>query len=941
MKAIDFLTQSLKETTREITQTLHLFFGEYRKRIYHYSAKRLNKVFEDWLVFSAKKMQYNKFIEKRVRARKKKNAREAERAEEEIRKIEEVFCRETAYTLLGRVLFARICEDKRILKGPKEEPLQLISGKGLADYLRVNIYRIKRDAYLEALFRVYTYMEDFYTHAYILNAFFDWWKLDPSVKGMLNPDDAEKQKDLEIELNFSVGQMLKRLNRFDFSKLDRDLLKDVYQHYLPPEERKSLGEFYTPDPVIKYILDRVGYRSTNSIEGRTLLDPACGSGGFLVEAARRLIGRYKRKGTDLDDPDMAKEVIETVREQIHGLDIHPFACFIAEMNLLFQVIDLYGVVRSKYRTYALKEFKIHRTDSLIPGSPKISLEVFTAENHTVKMAIEEVRQAENVKKLSFDYVVGNPPYVRVDNLPEAIRKQYKNLYDNLLTGKWDIYILFIYRGLEWLTPEGKFGYIVSNKFFLLEHGHPLRKHILNKFTIDEVVDLSGIEVFAESLPSPATVISHRGRAPKDHKISVDVKNDNHIPNSLKEHIKDMGRLKALEKVLSYVFQNLKKYNVTQERFQQDSELLFTFTIPDDITPIIRQIESQCQTLGELCGGEITEGDTFRREEPTVIKTDVYNELPENEKVGYSKVLRGGDLKHYSIDWGGDYIQDLRHAEPRRRILIKDISKRLIAAYEVGSFRCLRTIYCAYPEDASEEHIRFVLAVLNSSLMHFYCLSYFYASQMSAREGNFRFRTQFTRRLPLKKPSPKERSHIHILVGDMIAKVSEQIRLRRKISDFPRSYSTRTSKSKLIDMALQLPKFTKTTYTLSPKSLEMKTISDLFGNFHYEIWLNKKTSMTLSIKGKAQYVLESLRQRKKISKGELLSFVIPDDAERVLKEYENDKQRVLSLHKDIANLDESIDRAIYKIYGVSVGPKKNRIRKQISNLGHHNNALSQS
>ena len=76
------------------------------------------------------------------------------------------------------------------------------------------------------------------------------------------------QRELEEELNRVVGRILKRFNNFDFNTVNRDILGRVYEDYLPKEERKRLGEYYTPLEVVKYILDAVGYTENDEIEGK-------------------------------------------------------------------------------------------------------------------------------------------------------------------------------------------------------------------------------------------------------------------------------------------------------------------------------------------------------------------------------------------------------------------------------------------------------------------------------------------------------------------------------------------------------------------------------------------------------------------------------------------------------------------------------------------------
>jgi len=498
-EGVKLLTENLKEMVKDLTAVFIKFFDSYRKRKEHYSGKFLENTFNDWLKISMKEEEFKKSYETR-------------------RKIIEIFCRETAYVLIGRILFTRICEDKGIID-------TMISGKGITESL---IYYGKRrieNIYLHLFNQTREEIEKYYTHLHELG-FFDWWVIEEVKKGTLTYDDRRIQGNLEKDLNYCLGKAFRKLNRFDFKDVNRDILGDVYQGYLPPKQRKQLGEFYTPIEVVQYILDAVGYKPDNEIRGKKLLDPACGSGSFLVEATQRLIERYRRIGFNLKAPDDAKQVIEECTNSIYGLDIHPFACFIAEMNLLFQIVDLYDVVRQKYRYYKLPRLNIYRTDSLAPSEEPIELTEFF-DNSRRKMLIEETKGANSVKRNTFDYVVGNPPYVRIHRLSDDQKKEYESTYRSA-KGLYDIYCLFIERGFGFLKDRGKLGYICSNRFMTRSYGENLRKILSNSFDkknetyciIKHIIDFGDSGVFKEVTNYPCILIIEKTTEPQVAKKNI-------------------------------------------------------------------------------------------------------------------------------------------------------------------------------------------------------------------------------------------------------------------------------------------------------------------------------------------------------------------------------------------------------------------------------------
>lgn len=405
--------------------------------------------------------------------------------------IKEIFCKETIYVLLNKLIFIRICEDKNFLE-------KNIANGGIEELRAFLKKRFDKDVInKEILEMAFKSASGLYSHFYEVGIL-DWFRTGDG------------------ELNELLNRVLWILNQFDFTHVDRDILGNLYEKYLPSGERKRLGEFYTPTEVIDYILTSVGYTYSYDIETKNLLDPACGSGGFLVRASRRLISRYLMKFRKTDkrelrdpkkwkdivsrlSPDEAKIILESLQEHIYGLDINPFACHIAEMNLLFQIIDLYQKVREKYTDYKLKRFKIYRTDSLEKPTQKQIID------YTHSAFLEEQDEIDGIKEKKFDFVVGNPPYVRVQHLADIDKKKYAESYKTA-EKNYDIYVLFFERGLQWLKENARLGYICSNRFTTVNYGEKLREYILQNSVIEEFVDFKDTGVFKDALNYPSIII---------------------------------------------------------------------------------------------------------------------------------------------------------------------------------------------------------------------------------------------------------------------------------------------------------------------------------------------------------------------------------------------------------------------------------------------------
>lgn len=210
-----------------------------------------------------------------------------------------------------------------------------------------------------------------------------------------------------------IDPLAEQVSLVDYSDAPPDALKTLYHDLFPRALRHTLGEYYTPDWLAEHTLNRLDYHG----EGR-LLDPACGSGTFLVHALNRL------KKTGVNNP----------LDHIAGIDLNPLACLSAKVNLLLAVEN------------PPSELPIYYADSLFK-QPEIGL---------------------------FDTIAGNPPWVNWETLPQDYRQKTKYLweqyhlfphtgFDTILgKGKKDISLLLTYVTMDnYLADGGKLGFVIT------------------------------------------------------------------------------------------------------------------------------------------------------------------------------------------------------------------------------------------------------------------------------------------------------------------------------------------------------------------------------------------------------------------------------------------------------------------------------------------------
>jgi len=138
---------------------------------------------------------------------------------------------------------------------------------------------------------------------------------------------------------------------FRLDNISEDILKEIYQELIDPESRHSLGEYYTPDWIADIALERIGY------EGGKILDPACGSGSFLLAVIRKL----RKNGC------RGNRLVKITIESIIGLDVHPVAVLMTKANILIGLANEFKKFQKEIY------LPIYMADTLIYSREKIKL----------------------------------------------------------------------------------------------------------------------------------------------------------------------------------------------------------------------------------------------------------------------------------------------------------------------------------------------------------------------------------------------------------------------------------------------------------------------------------------------------------------------------------------------------------------------------------------
>ncbi|MXV63506.1 N-6 DNA methylase [Natronorubrum sp. JWXQ-INN-674] len=639
----ELFVDAVKDSLDELSDVMMEFFDDYRDRPEgSYPHDFLETTYPDW-------QDWREYTGKSDDAKK-------------------TFCRETAYIVLNRALFARIAEDKEIVGNTR------LSGRGMAE----SVERGDERPYLEALMDTYDRIDDHYGDLYELGIF-DWWWVSRDKRNRFSSEEKRRQAKLEDELDYTLGVVLKRINRFDFEYVNRDILGHVYEDYLPKQERKELGEYYTPIEVIRFMLDSTGYRPTEGIGQQKILDPACGSGGFLTEACDRLIQHYLNKfgKTSIHrlDAEEARTILERAQENIYGIDINPFAVHITQINLLFRTVDLYDKVTEKDPHYTMDGFEIHVADTLSPtvrekqegstgsDSQQAQIQQFADYNGRAQAFIEDRNEVDRIKdEMEFEVVVANPPYVKTQNITGP-KEEYAERYSSIDSKSFDIYVPFIERGLDWVSARGSLSYICPNRVQTHEYAEDIRE-LLTEEPITHLIDFKDVEVFDAATPYPSIfTVDHESDSDDEVKCARFAEER----DGVLEEIYHLDEWETPSDVSEYDL-----FTYSKERMRRDNEddhLPSWKPMPDEERQVFDAIvEGGDARLGDITNsvfqglitgwnkvfvGEVV-GEADDEGVVQFLREGGDEPEPVDEKL-LRRLLKGSEIDHWGADWEGLWL----------------------------------------------------------------------------------------------------------------------------------------------------------------------------------------------------------------------------------------------------------------------------------------------
>ncbi|RTL67437.1 MAG: SAM-dependent methyltransferase [Pseudonocardiaceae bacterium] len=240
----------------------------------------------------------------------------------------------------------------------------------------------------------------------------------------------------------------------------------------------TYGEVFTRRWVVDVLLDLTGYAVGRDLGALHLLEPSCGTGAFLGPAVTRLIKSAQQHGRDF----------ESLSDSVRAYDLLPEHVAVAR-ELCRDLLTAAGASESV--ATALSQAWVHRADFLLPG----------VESHRADVAI------------------GNPPYIRYDDLPEETAADYRLTWPTM-RGRGDIYVGFFERCLGMLKPEGRLGFICADRWMRNQYGATLRELVVRQYAVEHVWTMHDVNAF-ETAVSAYPAITVLGNRPQGRVVVAD------------------------------------------------------------------------------------------------------------------------------------------------------------------------------------------------------------------------------------------------------------------------------------------------------------------------------------------------------------------------------------------------------------------------------------
>lgn len=518
---------------------------------------------------------------------------------------------------------------------------------------------------------------------------------------------------------------------YAFAYISVEILGNAYEQFLgkqitidkshrakieeKPEVRKAGGVYYTPEYIVDYIVSNtigkaLKNKTPKEVSKVKILDPSCGSGSFLIGAYQFLLNWHKdwyhehKSSLPKKESPLTPEGNLTTTEKkrillnnIFGVDIDVNAVEVTKLSLLLKCMEGETSASIAHQLSFFNDRVLPTLDDNIKsGNSLVDTDFYDSvldfgEDKKIKPFNWKRGFPDILKSGGFDFIIGNPPYVMLQMLEAREVFDYTSKKFNAAKYKIDTYQLFTEQAILLLKEGGMLGYITPNTFLKNIHSEPLRKLLLAKTKLTEIV-LYNFSVFAAASVDTCVFLIEKGTAPKNH--TVDVKTSSEPLSFI-----DAGKVK-------------------QSSFEKNNRTDFNLLISEDDADILKIIEKKSKPLGTYCKAYFGI-QTFDRTEYV---------SKEKRNKNYEPVIDGWNIEPYVLHVPIEYVNYTPAAIKsggnetvyrQDRICIRQIGATPIATFVPANIFTLNTIYNVYPIEGGKVNLHFLLGVINSKAVKFY------------------------------------------------------------------------------------------------------------------------------------------------------------------------------------------------------------------------------
>lgn len=604
---------------------------------------------------------------------------------------------------------------------------------------------------------------------------------------------------------------------YEFSVLPTETLGNVYEQFLgkvitvtaghqavieeKPEVKKAGGVYYTPSYIVDYIVkNTVGKliegKTPKEIEKITVLDPACGSGSFLLGAYTYLLD-YHRDWYSQNNPEKHSKKIyqgkgglwflsiaekkKILLNNIFGVDIDSQAVEVTKLSLLLKVLEgetaeTIGQTYKMFHERALPDLSnnIKCGNSLIGPDFFDNPDIDSSDPELIRKINpfdwkKEFKEIFSRKTPGFDCVIGNPPYIDSEWMTQFLhneRDYYASRYQSA-SGNWDIFCVFIEKSLELCKSNGFSSMIVPNKLGSAPYAAAVRSILTVDNQLISLRDYSHTPVFPVSV-YPIVYVAKR----------ISPKSPSSVNYERMYYLSDTHQIFCDQ---SHKLEYSRYFSKPRQPWQIFSSI-FGSNLIDRLHSSFQSLKMVADLFGAATVAEAYEIKPFIEEYSYSTRTNL-------------KVINSGTIDRYHFLWGikplryikASYLNPIipsnleKNLPPKRlkqakspKIIVAGMTKRLECSIDLdGSFLAGKSTCIIF----SSTNLKFLLGLLNSKFLSFYYRTVFGGFALAG--GYLRIGTPQLRTIPIPSinlSNQKEKA----LHGKMVELVDKMLELHKKL-----------------------------------------------------------------------------------------------------------------------------------------------------------------